>query len=118
MARTSSPPRTPRRAWPLIVAAVTLGGMVLAVPAFPSTASTASTATETPLSQTGWVASSTTSSASGDAPQNAIRATPRSSSPTRPRPRDVLAGHQRHRRGGEPGQRRAKRRGQRLLDSR
>ena len=31
-------------------------------------------ATETPLSPTGWVASSTTSSASGDAPRNSISA--------------------------------------------
>jgi hypothetical protein len=69
MTQTSAPPRAPRRAWRLIVGAVTLGGMVLAVPAF---LSTASAATETPLSQTGWVASSTTSLASGDAPQNAI----------------------------------------------
>ncbi len=34
MTQTSSPPRAARRALRLIVAAVTLGGMVLAVPAF------------------------------------------------------------------------------------
>src|SRR6202522_4390639 len=66
---TSSPPRAARRALRLIVAAVTLGGLVLAVPAF---LSAASGATETPLSETGWVASSNTNSSSGDAPQNAI----------------------------------------------
>src|ERR1700728_2869133 len=69
MARTSSPPRAARRALRLIVAAVSLGGMVLAVPAF---LSAASAATETPLSQTGWVATSNTHSSAGDAPQNAI----------------------------------------------
>jgi hypothetical protein len=69
MTHASSPPRAPRRALRLIVAAVTLGGMVLAVPAF---LSAASAATETPLSQTGWVATSNTNSSAGDAPQNAI----------------------------------------------
>ena len=69
MTLTSSPPRAARRALRLIVAAVTLGGMVLAVPAF---LSAASAATETPLSQTGWVATSNTNSSAGDAPQNAI----------------------------------------------
>jgi hypothetical protein len=67
--QTSSPPRAARRALRLIVAAVTLGGMALAVPAF---ISAASAATETPLSQTGWVATANTSSSAGDAPQNAI----------------------------------------------
>jgi F5/8 type C domain/Putative Ig domain len=67
--QTSSPPRAARRALRLIVAAVTLGGMALAVPAF---LSAASAATETPLSQTGWVATANTSSSAGDAPQNAI----------------------------------------------
>ena len=66
---TLTSPRAARRALRLIVGAVTLGGMVLAVPAF---LSAASAATETPLSQTGWVATSNTSSSSGDAPQNAI----------------------------------------------
>ena len=58
-----------RRAIRLVVAALTLGGMALAVPAFMSAASAA---TETPLSQAGWVASSNTNSSAGDAPQNAI----------------------------------------------
>ena len=66
---TLTSPRAARRALRLIVGAVTLGGMVLAVPGF---LSAASAATETPLSQTGWVATSNTSSSSGDAPQNAI----------------------------------------------
>jgi hypothetical protein len=65
MPRTSSPPRAARRALRLIVAAVTLGGMVLAVPAFLSAASAASAATETPLRQAGWVATSNTNSSSG-----------------------------------------------------
>jgi hypothetical protein len=39
MANESSPPRAARRARRLIVAAVTLGGLVLAVPAFLSAAS-------------------------------------------------------------------------------
>ena len=69
MTHTSSPPRAARRALRLIVAAVTLGGLVLAVPAF---LSAASAGTETPLSQTGWIATSNTNSSSGDAPQNAI----------------------------------------------
>jgi hypothetical protein len=65
----SSPPRVTRRAVRLIVAAVALGGLVLAVPAL---LSAASAGTETPLSQAGWVATSNTSPSSGDAPQNAI----------------------------------------------
>ena len=69
MTHTSSPPRAVRRALRLIVAAVTLGGLALAVPAF---LSAASAATETPLSQTGWVATANTNSSAGDAPQNAI----------------------------------------------
>ena len=69
MTLTSSPPRAARRALRLIVAAVTLGGMVLAAPAF---LSVASAQTDTPLSEAGWVASSNTNSSAGDAPQNAI----------------------------------------------
>ena len=69
MTHASSPPRAARRALRLIVAAVTLGGLVLAVPAF---LSAVSAATETPLSQTGWVATANTNSSAGDAPQNAI----------------------------------------------
>jgi hypothetical protein len=60
--------RAARRALRLIVAALTVCGMVLAVPAFLSAAS----AQTTQLSETGWVASSNTNSSSGDAPQNAI----------------------------------------------
>src|ERR1700722_19909389 len=61
--------RATGRAVRLIVAALTVCGMAIAVPAFPSAASAQ---TETPLSETGWVASSNTNSAAGDAPQNAI----------------------------------------------
>ncbi len=60
-----------RRALRLIVSALTVCGMVLAVPAFLSAAS----AQTTQLSETGWVASSNTNSSSGDAPQNAIGGT-------------------------------------------
>jgi hypothetical protein len=62
-----------RRAARLVVAALTLCGMVLAVPAFMSVAAAAS---ETPLSQTGRVASSNTNSSAGDAPQNAVSGGP------------------------------------------
>src|SRR5580693_423177 len=61
--------RARRRAARLIVAALTVCGMVLAAPAF---LSAASAQTETPLSETGWVASANTNSSAGDAPQNAI----------------------------------------------
>jgi hypothetical protein len=69
MTPSSSPPRVARRASRLVVAAVTPGGVVLAVPAF---LSAASAQTETALSETGWVASSNTNSSSEDAPQHAI----------------------------------------------
>src|ERR1700734_667361 len=69
MTHESPRPRAARRALRLVAAAVTLGGMVLAAPAF---LSAASAPTETPLSEAGWVASSNTNSSSGDAPQNAI----------------------------------------------
>jgi hypothetical protein len=63
-------PRRPARGVAaLIVAALTVCGMAIAVPAF---FSAASAQTETLLSETGWVASSNTNSSSGDAPQNAI----------------------------------------------
>jgi hypothetical protein len=80
--------RVARSAGPLIVAALTVCGLLLAVPLFGSVAS-AQTQTQaqvqtqartqapaqTPLSETGWTASSNTSSSAGDAPQNAIGGT-------------------------------------------
>ena len=68
MAQTSSPPRAATS----LAAHRRSGHPRRYGPRRPGVLSTASAATETPLSQTGWAASSTTSSASGDAPQNAI----------------------------------------------
>src|SRR5579859_3924326 len=65
----ASPPGISRRAARIIVAAIAVCGMLIAVPVF---LSAASAATETPLSETGWTATSNTNSSAGDAPQHAI----------------------------------------------
>ncbi len=54
----------------LTAVAIAAVGCLLAVPAFVSAA-----AAQTPLSETGWVASSNTNSSSADAPQNAVGGT-------------------------------------------
>ena len=62
-----TPRRTPRRAARLIAAVIAVAGCLLAAPAFTTAASA-----QTPLSETGWTATSNTSSSAADAPQNAI----------------------------------------------
>ncbi|HLX49641.1 MAG TPA: discoidin domain-containing protein [Streptosporangiaceae bacterium] len=73
--------RGPHRASHILVAAVTLGGLLLAAPGLgqPAAASartapahTVRAQTETQLSESGWTASSNTNSSPGDSPQNAI----------------------------------------------
>jgi hypothetical protein len=65
----ASPPRSAGPAARVILAVIAVCGMLLAAPLL---APAASAQTETQLSETGWTASSNTSSSAADAPQNAI----------------------------------------------
>jgi len=61
---------TTHRAAHLLVAAATACGLMVAAPVL--AAGPAAAQSQTPLSETGWVATSNTNSSSGDAPQNAV----------------------------------------------
>jgi hypothetical protein len=67
----ASPPTAIRRPARVVAAAIAVAGLLIAAPLFAKAAS----AQTTQLSETGWVASSNTSSSSADAPQNAIGGT-------------------------------------------
>lgn len=68
----TSPSDVARRAARILVAALTVAGLLLAAPLFVKAASAQST---TQLSEAGWVATSNTGSPAADAPQNAIGGT-------------------------------------------
>jgi hypothetical protein len=68
----TSPSGAARRAARILVAAITVAGLLLAAPLFVKAASAQSS---TQLSETGWVATSNTGSSAAGAPQNAIGGT-------------------------------------------